>query len=80
MTLLFFHTSYTNHYGILLIIAGLYIRYQIGRRRFNRRSIAGVQIYSSYFKGLLTAITETLLNVTGALLIIIGLIKMIIHL
>jgi hypothetical protein len=80
MTLLFIHTGHTNHYGILLLIAGLFIRYQIGRRRFNRRSIAGVQIYGSYLKGLLTTIGETILNLTGAVLLMAGVVSLIMHL
>ena len=80
MTLLFLSTGYTNHYGSLLLITGLFIRYQIGRRRFNRRSITGVQIYSSYIKAILTSIIETLLNIVGALFIVAGIINAIIHL
>ena len=80
MTLLFLHIGHTNHYGVLLLIAGLFIRYQIGRRRFNRRSITGVQIYSSYIKAILTTIIETLLNIVGALFIVVGIINVIIHL
>jgi hypothetical protein len=77
MTLLFIHTGHTNHYGALFLIAGLFIRYQIGRRRFNRRSVVGVQIFSSYFKGLSTTIIEKLLNLVGAVFIIIGVITII---
>ena len=80
MTLLFLHTSSPNHYGSLLLIAGLFIRYQIGRRRFNRRSIAGVQIYSSYIKAILITIIETLLNIVGALFIVAGIIITIVQL
>jgi hypothetical protein len=80
MRLLALHSSPANHYGVLLLIAGLFIRYQIGRRRFNRRTVAGVQIYSGYFKGILTVIIETLLNLLGAAIIVIGLIIVIVHL
>jgi hypothetical protein len=80
MTLLFLRIGYTNHYGALLLIAGLFIRYQIGRRRFNRRSITGVQIYSSYIKAIFTTIIETLLNIVGALFIVVGIINVIIYL
>lgn len=71
---------HSNIYPILLLGLGLFIRYHIGRRRFNRRGIAGMQIYSSYFRALLTTIIETLLNLIGALFIMIALISMIIHL
>jgi len=80
MTQLFLHINFSNHYGIILLIIGLFIRYQIARRRFNRRSMAAVQIFSSYLKGLLTTIIETLVNLLGALLIVVGLISIIMHL
>ena len=66
-------------YGAILLIAGLFIRYQIGKRRFNRRSITGLAIYSSYLRGLIMGIIETLFNVIGAILIIAGLLSILIH-
>jgi hypothetical protein len=80
MTLLFLPISQSNYYSILLFVLGLFIRYQIGRRRFNRRGVTGVQLYSSYFKGVVTTILETLLNLLGALCIVIAIIFLIIHL
>lgn len=65
---------------LLFIISGLFIRYQIGRRRFNRRSVAGVQLFSSYFTSILIVVLETLINIAGALLVIAGLIKLLIKL
>jgi hypothetical protein len=72
--------NHTQLYNILLLTAGLFIRYQVGRRRFNRRSIAGMQIYSGYLRALLTTVIETLLNLAGAICIIIALIRLIVHL
>jgi len=40
--------SYTIPCGLLLIAICLFVRYRIGRRRFNRRGIAGLQQFSSY--------------------------------
>ncbi|WP_370998747.1 hypothetical protein [Mucilaginibacter sp. RCC_168] len=80
MTVLFLHINHSNYHRILLLVLGLCIRYQIGRRRFNRRSITGIQLYSSYFKGVVTTILETLLNLLGALCIMIAIITIIIHL
>jgi Co/Zn/Cd efflux system component len=51
------------HYGIFLILLVFFIRYQVGKRRFNRRSTTGVQLFKSYFTGLLTTLLEALLNV-----------------
>lgn len=69
--------SYYNIYGIIFLIIGVFIRYQIGKRRFNRRNIAGLQIYISYLKGLIIATIETLLNFFGMLCIVLGLIAII---
>lgn len=80
MTVLFLLISHSNYSSILLLVLGLFIRHQIGRRRFNRRNIAGLQLYSSYFKGVVTRIIETLLNLFGALCIAIAIITLIIHL
>lgn len=77
MTLLFFiSANHINNVGILIL--GLFIRYLIGKRRFNRRNIAGLQIYSNYLNGLITIAIETLLNLFGMLFIVFGLIAIII--
>jgi len=38
--------------GIGLLVIGLVIRFYIGRRRFDRRNVAGLQQFSSYGKAL----------------------------
>lgn len=70
--------SYYNIYGIIFLLIGVFIRYQIGKSRFNRRNIAGLQIYTSYLKGLIIATIEKLLNFFGMLCIVLGLIAIII--
>ncbi|WPU98436.1 hypothetical protein SNE26_20635 [Mucilaginibacter sp. cycad4] len=50
--------SYTIPCGLLLIAFCLFIRYVIGRRRFNRRGIAGLQQFSSYRKFVVTTTIE----------------------
>ena len=62
------HNHITLHACILLGI-GLIIRYWIGRRRFNRRSIAGLQLFSSYEKWWLTTRIEALFYFLGLLAI-----------
>lgn len=76
--ILLFITSANQINTIGLLILGLFIRYQIGKRRFNRRSIAGLQIYSNYLKVLITTAIETLLNLLGMAFIVVGLITIII--
>ncbi|MES2458183.1 MAG: hypothetical protein V4594_21680 [Bacteroidota bacterium] len=60
--------------GLLLLAAGLFIRYLIGRRRFYRRNAAGMPVYSGYLASLLIKFLEWLLNGIGLLLILFGLI------
>jgi uncharacterized membrane protein len=66
-----------HHYiipcGLLLIVIGLFIRYHIGRRRFNRRGIGGLQHFPNYHTGLLTMILETLMKLIGTFCLLTGL-------
>jgi len=65
------HNHITLHACILLGL-GLIIRYWIGRRRFNRRSIAGLQLFSSYGRWWLTTRIESFVNFLALLAIIAG--------
>ncbi|HEY4325118.1 MAG TPA: hypothetical protein VGN20_14070 [Mucilaginibacter sp.] len=58
--------------GLLLTAWGLYVRYRIGRRRFCRRGIAGLQQFRSYRSALLIRLMESLINLLGAACIIAG--------
>ncbi len=60
--------------GILLLLFGLFLRYTIGRRRFNRRSIAGVQGFKSYSYAIITLSIEKLINAFAILCILLALI------
>jgi hypothetical protein len=66
------HNHITLHACILLGI-GLLIRYWIGRRRFNRRSIAGLQLFSSYEKWWFVTRIEALFNFLALLAVLAGL-------
>jgi len=59
---------------LILIIVGLIVRYAIGRRRFNRRGITGLQLFSSYEKWWLTTRMEAVINFLALLAMIAGLI------
>ena len=65
------HPNHLTIYAIILLAIGLLLRYIIGRRRFNRRGIAGFQYFKSYTIALMTTTIETILNFI-ALLMIIG--------
>ena len=66
------HQHYTLPCALVLVVIGLFIRYHISRRRFNRRGIAGLQLFSSYTKWLITTRLESLFNFIAYLLIIAG--------
>ncbi|OCX54228.1 hypothetical protein BEL04_08190 [Mucilaginibacter sp. PPCGB 2223] len=55
---------------LTLLVSGLSLRYWIGRRRFNRRNFAGLQVYRSYLVAVLVQLLESLLNIAGMLLIL----------
>jgi hypothetical protein len=50
--------NYTVRCGLLLSVVCLLIRYQVGKRRFNRRGIGGVQHFSSYSQAITVTILE----------------------
>jgi len=60
--------------GILLLIFGIVIRYVIGRRRFKRRTIGGMQAFTGYNKSLLIPFIEGILMVLSFFMIIGGII------
>lgn len=70
-------TIVQHHYiclhAYILLGIGLTVRYWIGRRRFNRRGIAGLQTFSSYERWWLTTRIETLVNFIALLAILCGL-------
>ncbi|RKR84097.1 hypothetical protein BDD43_4324 [Mucilaginibacter gracilis] len=57
-------------YAIVLLAIGLLLRYIIGKRRFNRRGIGGVQYFKSYGRSLITTTFERVLNIIATLMII----------
>ena len=66
------HQNYTIPCGLFLIGICLFIRYQIGRRRFNRRGIGGLQHFSSYRKAVTIGILEKLLLLIANLCGLVG--------
>jgi len=66
------HPNYTAPCGLILIAIGLTIRYYIGRRRFNRRGIAGLQQYTAYGKAVITTIYERLMLTIANVCLIAG--------
>ena len=78
MKLLLFQHSHLPGHGILLLIIGLSVRYTIGRRRFNRRSIAGIQGFKAYSFAVITLAIERLANVCATICLILALLLFIV--
>ena len=64
------HTNHLTVYAIVLLAIGLLLRYIVGKRRFNRRGVAGLQHFKSYGIALLTMTIEKMVNIIAALMII----------
>jgi len=68
----------TNHHytvpcALALIAICLFIRYTIGRRRFNRRGVAGLQQFSSYNHFIAVTTIEKIILIAGNLCGLAGL-------
>lgn len=59
--------------GMILTAVGLFIRYHIGRRRFNRRGIGGLQQFPTYGRFVLTMAVERVIFFIGTLCLWAGL-------
>jgi hypothetical protein len=58
--------------GIIACILGLAIRYIVNRRRFNRRSPQGVQLFDNYEKAFFTTLGEKVAKIIELVLILGG--------
>jgi len=77
MELLVIHHNHLTLHACILLGIGIIVRYWIGRRRFNRRSIAGLQLFSSYEKWWLVTRIESLINFLALVAIIAGIVLLI---
>jgi uncharacterized membrane protein len=64
---------HTFLHGIIIAAIGLILCYVIGKRRFNRRGIGGLQYYSNYGTAVVTTIFEKMVKLIGIILLITGL-------
>jgi len=58
--------------GGVLVLSGYAIRYWVGRRRFYRRGLGGLQHYSSYSRSLMVSTMERFANFLSIPLILLG--------
>jgi hypothetical protein len=66
------HINHLTVYAIILLVIGLLLRYIIGKRRFNRRGVAGLQQFKSYRIALFMTVIERLVNTIATLMIIVA--------
>jgi len=59
--------------GILITLSGIYLRYWINRRRFNRRSPSGLERFSSYEKSIAIRSAEGVCKLLAYIFILVGL-------
>jgi 1,4-dihydroxy-2-naphthoate octaprenyltransferase len=59
--------------AMILTAIGLCIRYHIGRRRFNRRGIGGLQQFPTYGRFIFTMVIERVIYFIGTLCLLAGL-------
>ena len=55
-----------------IFLSGIYMRYWVGKRRFSRRGVGGLQQFSSYSMALMTSTYERLVLWLSIPLLIIG--------
>ncbi len=58
--------------GVVLLIIGFGLKYIINRRRFNRRSITGIELFHSYEQALITRGIEGMIGLVARALIAFG--------
>ena len=66
--------------GGVALTAGVLIRYFIGRRKFNRRTIAGSEVFKNYEKSKLTNFIERFGRLIALILILGGIVLILIPL
>lgn len=59
--------------GYVLIAIGVVIKYIIRRRKFNRRAITGMELFTSFEAAWITRLVEGLFNLIALFLILGGL-------
>lgn len=66
-------TTTPQFWGFIFLITGITLIYLIGRRKFNRRGVGGLQHFPAYWIALLTVFLEWLIKWLAIVLIGAGL-------
>jgi len=67
-----FNTTSPKFWGLAFLITGTILLYHIGRRKFNRRGVGGLQHFRSYWIALLTVFMEWLIKWVAIALLAAG--------
>ncbi|RYY24523.1 MAG: hypothetical protein EOP41_05835 [Sphingobacteriaceae bacterium] len=59
-------------WALVFLAGGFFLRFQINKRQFNRRNVAGVEEFTSYGKAYTTQMAEKIGRLVGIFLIVIG--------
>lgn len=68
------HSFVVKVLGPLLFLAGVVIRYKISERRFNRRSITGIEIFPTHRNSVTTRVREGCAGLLAKIFIFLGII------
>lgn len=71
--------STTQIFGILLLLTGFIIHLIVGKRRFDRRGVGGMQHFRNYWTALIVTFFEWLVSVASKLLILSGLLLLLVE-
>ncbi len=66
--------------GLTLTSTGLLLLFIVGRNRFNRRGVGGLQQYSNYMRGLLVTFLEKIAKLIGMLFLFCGVLLILLYL
>ena len=66
------HPEYMYIIGLAMLVVGFTINYIIARRKFNRRSITGLEEFKSFEDAWLTRLAENFGSLVAKLFILIG--------
>ena len=66
-------------YGLILLAIGIFLRYWVGKRKFNRRAITGVETFKNYESSVLNRSVEWLARLFAIVCIVLGVGLLIMH-
>ncbi|MCE7044440.1 hypothetical protein [Dyadobacter sp. CY312] len=65
--------------GFVLLLTGLFVRLLIGKRRFDRRGVGGMQHFRSYWTALILTFIEWVAGIVSLMMILSGLLLLLVE-